>query len=90
MSINFTAVRSSFLSFCNKHHKVFAKLNKGNCGNGARSLNIKDDEQAGIIFDELISSGEWIIEELIIQDPVISAFNSSSINTIRFPSFRRN
>ena len=82
--------RDSFLSFCSRHHHIFAKRDKGSCGIGAKSLTIHDNEQAGKVFDELITYGEWIIEELIHQDPVISAFNASSINTVRFPSFKHN
>ena len=82
--------RSLFLSFCHLHPQIFAKLNKGSCGNGARKLFIGNEEQANVFFDELVASGEWIIEELIIQDSSISAFNSSSINTVRFPSFKHN
>lgn len=82
--------RFAFLSFCSHHHLIFAKLNRGNCGNGARSFSICNEEQSSKVFDELIHSGEWIIEELIVQDPTISAFNSSSINTVRFPSFKKN
>ena len=82
--------RRSFLSFCNRHNQIFAKLNKGNCGRSAKSFTISDDSQARRIFDELVSTGEWIVEELINQDPAISVFNSSSINTIRFPSFKKN
>ncbi len=80
--------RLLFLSFCNKHHHIFAKQNEGSCGIGAKSFTVLDNEQAGKIFDALVSSGEWIVEEQIIQDPAISAFNSSSVNTIRFPSFK--
>lgn len=81
--------RLSFLSFCSRHSQIFAKLNRGNCGNGARSYTISDQEQAGRVFEELVHSGEWIIEELIRQAPDISSFNSSSINTVRFPSFKK-
>lgn len=38
----------------------------------------------------MISLGEWIIEEQINQDPAISAFNTSSVNTVCFPSFKHN
>ena len=78
------------MSFCNRHHQIFAKQNKGNCGIGARLFSITDDEEAKKVFDELLSSGEWIIEELIRQDSVISQINASSINTVRFPSFKKN
>lgn len=84
------ADRLSFLSFCEQHHGFFAKLNKGNCGRGARIFNVDSAEKANQAFDELIGSGEWIIEELIIQNPAIAQFNASSINTIRFPSFKKN
>jgi hypothetical protein len=82
--------RDSFLLFCNRHRQFFAKLNKGRCGIGAKVFAIKDDNQANKVFDELICSGEWVIEELIKQSPEIAAFNSSSVNTVRFPSFKKN
>lgn len=80
----------SFLSFCNRHHHVFAKQIKGSCGIGAKSIIVYDSDQAGRVFDELTSTGEWIVEEQIYQGQVISAFNSSSVNTVRFPSFKHN
>ena len=82
--------RFSFLSFCNQHSHFFAKLNKGSCGRGCRVYSIENSEQANTIFNELVCSGEWIVEELIKQDAAISQFNSSSVNTIRFPSFKKN
>lgn len=40
------------------------------------------------MFDELIANGTYVIEELIQQDDRLSEFNSSSLNTVRMPSFR--
>lgn len=82
--------RQLFLSFCQKHGQVFVKLNRGNCGNGARTYTVSNEDQANRIFDELVSLGEWIVEEVIKQAPEISEFNPSSINTVRFPSFKKN
>ena len=82
--------RLSFLSFCNQHSHFFAKLNKGSCGRGCRVYTLDNPEQANAIFNELVGSGEWIVEEVIKQDAAISQFNSSSVNTIRFPSFKKN
>lgn len=82
--------RLPFLSFCNQHDRIFAKLIKGSCGRGCNYYTITDSEQASEIFNELIGYGEWIIEELIEQNPAISQFNESSVNTIRFPSFKKN
>lgn len=82
--------RPAFLSFSTKHSRIFAKLNKGNCGRGAKVYSIESLVRANEVFDELISSGEWIVEEVIEQDSVISHINSTSINTVRFPSFKKN
>jgi hypothetical protein len=49
---------------------------------------VRDEKQMNDLFNELIQQGRWIIEELIQQDPSISSFNSSSVNTVRFPSFK--
>ena len=81
--------RLPFLAICQRNKQIFVKLNRGNCGNGARTYAVSDDEQAGRIFDELVGLGEWIVEEVIKQAPEISVFNPSSINTVRFPSFKR-
>ena len=82
--------RVRFLSFCGRYRQIFAKVNKGGCGKGARKITIIDDEQASAVFDDLVSSGEWIIEEVIDQSQILSSFNSSSINSVRIPSFKRN
>lgn len=80
--------RQSFLSFCSRHHTIFVKQNNGSCGIGAKSFTINNDKQAEMIFDEMVNSGKWIVEEQINQDPAISTFNSSSVNTVRLPSFK--
>lgn len=82
--------RGIFLSFCDRHSHLFAKLNKGSCGRGCRDYMIETPEQANAVFDELLGSGEWIVEEKIKQDVAVSQFNASSVNTIRFPSFKKN
>ena len=81
--------RLPFVSFCNQHHHIFAKQNKGRCGLGVKRISITDEEQANAVFNDLISYGEWIIEEVINQAPEIAVFNPSSINTVRFPSFKK-
>lgn len=40
------------------------------------------------IYEDLSNSATWIVEELISQNKEISTFNESSVNTVRFPSFR--
>ena len=77
-----------FVEFCNKHNRFICKILNSGCGVGVRIVNISDKQQIETLFFELIGQGPWIIEELIEQNPEISKFNDSSVNTVRFPSFR--
>lgn len=81
--------RPAFLFFCSQHRQLFAKLNKGNCGREAKVYTVNSVLRANEVFDELIGSGEWIVEELINQDSSLARINASSVNTIRFPSFKK-
>ena len=80
--------RDAFVFFCKKHPRFICKIINGGCGVGVRVEEVNDENQIHCLFNELISQGRWIIEELIQQDPSISAFNNSSVNTVRFPSFK--
>lgn len=80
--------RGAFNVFCKKHPRFICKIINGGCGVGVRVEEVQNEKQINGLFKELIQQGGWIIEELIQQDPFISAFNSSSVNTVRFPSFK--
>lgn len=80
--------RGAFNVFCKKHPRFICKIINGGCGVGVRVEEVNGEKQINGLFNELIQQGGWIIEELIQQDPSISAFNSSSVNTVRFPSFK--
>ena len=78
-----------FKDFCEKHDSFICTPLKGNCGAGVHIIRIAESSvKICDIFQSLISQGSWIIEELILQNKAIAAFNESSINTVRFPSFR--
>jgi hypothetical protein len=79
---------SQFEQFCKEHSRFICKIINGGCGVGVRIEEVKDSDRAKDLFEELIGKGKWIIEELIKQDPLLSSFNDSSVNTVRFPSFR--
>lgn len=79
---------SLFEGFCKKHNRFIAKENKGACGVGAHIVEVQSETDVREQFDRLLQIGEWIIEELIVQDKRIAVFNASSINTVRFLSFR--
>lgn len=77
-----------FKEFCQKHPKFIAKEVDGGCGVG---IKVVDTEKFGTIeeiFTDLSTTSTWIVEELIQQHPEISSYNESSVNTVRFPSFR--
>lgn len=74
----------AFVSLCSKHSKVIVKPLNGMCGTGCRIIGTEDAED---IFDGLLAEGKWIIEELICQNEDMAQWNSSSVNTVRIPSF---
>lgn len=77
-----------FKDFVAKQSRFFAKPIDGTFGNGAGIIDIKDYPSIEDAFKQFVSSPEkWILEEIIQQDPEMSKFNSSSVNTIRVPSF---
>ena len=78
-----------FAQFCANHNSFICKLLEGHCGVGVQIIHQDSDNRSvNEIFDSLVSQGKWIVEELIQQHESISLFNRSSINTVRFPSFR--
>ena len=79
---------SDFEIFCKEHNRFICKKNNSGCGVGIRIEEVKDETQAKALIEELLAEGTWIIEDIIKQDASISLFNESSVNTVRFPSFR--
>ena len=77
--------KSEFIRFCSLHPDFIAKPLGGMCGVGCHVVRGVDNPEA--MFEELSSKGTWIIEELIIQHESMSAWNDSSVNTVRIPSF---
>ena len=78
----------NFRDFAEKHG-VFVKK-KVNEAMG-RTVELIDFRKEGSdpesLFADLISSGKYLIEERIIQDPETAVFNESSVNTVRCITF---
>lgn len=72
----------AFLAFCKRHSRFFCKPFARALGRGTSIVEIGDSDPKKI-FDELVSTGTYILEELIEQCPEMSQFNPSSVNTIR-------
>ncbi len=68
--------------------KVFIKDNKGSFGSNACIITYETDDLLNEEFNKIIEThGEWIAEELIVQDEKLACWNKSSVNTIRIPSY---
>lgn len=81
--------KAEFVKLFNKCGRLIVKPTRGGCGHGIEIISIADYKgEASAAFDSLIKKGAYIAEEVVEQDPRISRWNSSSINTFRIPVFR--
>lgn len=69
--------------------KVICKPISMGCGGGIFVAEINSKEDAQLHFNTIMSfGGEWIIEELIRQTQEMASWNPTSVNTIRFTTFK--
>ena len=79
----------TFSSFCKAHPRFICKVINQGCGVGVKIEEVRSDNSAESIFKKLLDGGSaWVIEELINQNVFLADYNTSSVNTVRFPSFR--
>lgn len=74
--------KTKYDEFIQKHPTFFAKPSGRASGHGARIVSTQEQDK-NQIFTELISQGEYILEERIVQCQEMAQFNQTSINTIR-------
>lgn len=78
----------NFLSFVHRCNNFIIKPIDGQSG---KDIEIKktdgSNKEALLVFDYLDLERSWIVEELIVQNKKMSDWNSSSVNTIRLPTF---
>lgn len=69
--------------------KVICKPISMGCGGGIFVAEINSKEDAKLHFNTIMSyGGEWIVEELIRQSAELASWNPTSVNTIRFTTFK--
>lgn len=87
-----STIFSEFIEFVLGRNKIIAKPNKSALGNGVEIFIIETKEEAERIFSHLKNSkcSEFILEDVIIQDVRMAAWNQSCVNTIRINSFLNN
>lgn len=76
-----------FVDFVSRHPTFIIKPIKGSTGKDAEILTVDTAQQAAKLYDELKEKDTWIAEQLIQQHPSMAAWNASSVNTLRVPTF---
>mgnify|MGYP002624439013 CR=1 FL=1 len=80
--------KADFISYCLKVKDLFIKPLAGSEGDGAFTAQVNDETEAEQLYVKLAeSNAKWMVEERIKQDEEMNAWNASSVNTVRLPSF---
>lgn len=80
--------RAAFIRFGEDMGQLVAKPVDDCGGRGVRLLAPQASHQWADLFDEMIGQKRrFIVEERIVQDPFMAAFNPSSVNTVRINTF---
>lgn len=78
-----------FVSFVQKHPIFIKKSLNLCCGESVELININDCNMSEHdLFERLLSYGKVILEERIVQSEKTAVFNESSVNTVRFFTFK--
>lgn len=77
-----------FLQFTRKHPRFIVKPIGGTLGANTFVAEVDGEDAARKLYQELVEKEDWIAEELIQQHKETEAWNPSSVNTFRVPSFR--
>lgn len=78
----------AFRTMALKNKHLICKPNDKALGSGIFAADVKDDEDARKLFNNLQTKGStWIIEEKIVQDDRMALWNESSVNSVRVLSF---
>lgn len=86
--INKETSKKEFIQFSLKAKSIFSKLIAGSKGFGAISRQIESEEEALVLYQELLKKGDsWIVEERIQQSPIMNQWCTTCVNTVRIPSF---
>lgn len=80
--------KDEFIRDCVNIKELFVKPLAGSEGDGTFVVTAVDEKSAESLYDKLVSAkGVWLIEERIKQSADMSAWNKTSVNTVRLSSF---
>ena len=80
--LNTEISRKDFVKKFSKSVKLIYKPIKGMQGTGITVFEI-DEKNAESVFEQLAKLPEGVVEEYVVQHPVMSSLNPSSVNTMR-------
>lgn len=72
--------------FIQDNSRFIVKPLNGQCGQGIEVIEVTDGNKDRVFFD-LVEKGEFLLEELVIQDARMAEWNATSVNTVRMPTF---
>lgn len=78
-----TAAYSDFAAFMTGKDVIFAKANKGSCGQGIEKLKVSDFADLRAMYDYVKQVGFGVLEELVVQHPDMAALHPDSVNCMR-------
>ncbi len=81
------ADHSEFEAFIAKYTQFIAKPFNGMCGKGIEKLTVSDYNSVEEIKSYLLSKNLFLLEEVIIQHPVMSVLHPHSVNSCRVITF---
>ena len=78
-----------FQNFCKNKESVFAKTPSSFGGQGIVEIKITPYINFEALYKELIKSGQTLVEEKIIQHEKMSSLHTSSLNTVRVVTLKK-
>ncbi|MWB99642.1 sugar-transfer associated ATP-grasp domain-containing protein [Agromyces seonyuensis] len=69
--------------FVERHGKVMAKVPDSLGGKGIGSRTAADIDDWSAFRDELVAGRQFLLEQFLVQHPVMASLNPSSVNTLR-------
>lgn len=78
---------AAFAEFLSRHERVITKNPGGVGGNGVTVRDVTPDTDAAALRAELLSSGEVLVEELLVQHDEMARLYAGSVNSLRMVTY---
>ena len=72
-----------FRRFLDGKTTVFAKETRGECGHGISKITVSEIEDVKKLYDELVSNGQLLVEDAIVQSDDLNEINPYVVNSFR-------